>query len=156
LDLRRVGQLFAALAVLALAAVTAVTFVAAAHRNGQVSALRNRGVPVRFAITGCRGLLGGSGSNVAGFSCTGSYRLGGHRYEEPLPGDSYYTPGTVLPAVAVPGDPALVTTAAILSGEHTSGKVYVLPAVLLAVLVLALAVVVLTARRARRPPLAPA
>ena len=35
--------------------------------------------------------------------------------------------------MAVPGDPALLSTAGAVAAEHASGEVYILPAVLLAV-----------------------
>jgi hypothetical protein len=96
------------------------------------------------------GELGGSGSNPAGYSCRGSFTLDGRRYNEPIPGNSLHPPGAVLRAVAVPGDPALVITARMLDGEHTSGKVFILPAVLLVVLALVVGLLVRRRRRIRR------
>lgn len=133
-DPRRLVRGSAAVAVLAVAALVIVLFVAGARKNAQVTRLRRQGVPVTVTITGCQGELGGSGSNAAGFACWGAYRLGGRRYVEPIPGDTRYDPGTSVRAVAVPGDPQLVAPASTVANERATAGVYVLPAVLLAVL----------------------
>ena len=143
-----------------LAVVTIVLFVAAAHRNAQVDALHTRGVPVVVTVTGCLGELGGSGSNAAGYTCRGAFTLAGHRYNEVIPGDTLRPPGTTVRAVTVPGDPALLTTAAAAARDRATWRVYVLPGVLAAVLVLLSAGVLTLARRGRatalwRPSLNP-
>jgi hypothetical protein len=130
------------LILITLAVVVVVLFVAAFHKNNQISRLHRDGVPVAIRVTRCRGLLGGSGSNAAGYACQGSFTLVGHRYTEGIPGDSLHPPGTMLRGVAVPGDPALVTTAGALEGEHVSSRVFILPAALLVVLVLLVGTVV--------------
>ncbi len=150
LDTRLVGRVIGALLLVALAAAVVIFFVAGLHKNTQISQLRQHGVPVRFTVSGCMGLLGGSGSNAAGYACRGSFTLDGHRDNEPIPGNSLHPPGTVLRAVAVPGDPALVITVRMLDGEHTSGTVFILPAVLLVVLALLVGALVLRRRRIRR------
>ena len=104
---------------------------------------------MRVTITSCQGLLGGSGSNGAGYACRGTYVLGGHRYNEQLPGTALHAPGTVIRAVAVPGDPALVSPVSVIDAEHSSATVFILPAVLLVLLVALLAVVLLRRRRAK-------
>ena len=150
MDVRLVGRVVLALCLVALAVTVVIFFVAGVHKNSQITSLRQHGVPVRFTVSGCLGLLGGSGSNEAGYSCRGSFTLAGHRYDEPIPGNTLHPPGTVLRAVTVPGDPALVTTARMLDGEHTSAKVFILPVVLLVVLAL-LVGALLRRRRHRRP-----
>jgi hypothetical protein len=150
LDARLVGRVVGVLLLVALALAVVIFFVAGLHKNTQISQLRQHGVPVRFTVTGCIGQLGGSGSNAAGYSCRGSFTLDGRRYNEPIPGNSLHPPGAVLQAVAVPGDPALVITARMLDGEHTSGSVFILPAVLLVVLALVVGVLVRRRRHLRR------
>jgi hypothetical protein len=98
-------------------------------------------------VTSCQGLLGGSGSNGAGYACRGSYRLHGTSYNEQLPGTTLHAPGTVVPALAVPGDPALVSPVSVVDAEHSSATVYILPAVFLVLFVVILAVVLLRRRR---------
>jgi hypothetical protein len=149
-DARRLRAVAAAVCVLALAAATVALFVAGAHKNAQISNLREHGVPITMSVTGCMGLLGGSGSNVAGYACRGTFTLDGRRYDEAIPGNVLRPPGSTVAAVTVPGDPHLVATADQLAAEHPSARVYILPAVLLVILVALVGIVVLR-RRARRP-----
>ena len=88
-----------------------------------------------MTVTSCIGLLGGSGANPAGYSCHGTFTLGGHTYDDQIPGNTLYGPGTRSPASPWPSDPALFTTPAILATQHPSGRRYVVPVVLTVVLV---------------------
>jgi hypothetical protein len=92
--------------------------------------------------------LGGSGSNPVGYSCWGSFTLDGRTYRDGIPGTSLLAPGRHLRVLTVPGDPALVDTPQALANEHPTATVYLLPAVLLAVL----AFIVLVRRGGRRQP----
>jgi hypothetical protein len=145
---RRIGQVGIGIVLATLAILAIIFTIVGVHTNQQDDRLHNDGVPVSFTVTGCLGLLGGSGSNAAGYSCHGTYTLDGHRYSVPLPGNSFHRPGSTVPAIAVPGDPALVSPASIVANEHSSAGVFVLPAVL-AVLLLALVVLLLVLRRRR-------
>lgn len=131
-----VVRVVVAVVLVGLTALTVGLFIAGVHRNSQIDNLRQHGVPVQVSVTGCMGLLGGSGSNAAGYSCKVVLESGGHRYVDALPGDSFYQPGTVLHAVTVAGDPSLITLASTVSGEHASGRVFILPTILLVLLVL--------------------
>jgi hypothetical protein len=150
-DTRRVGRVIVGILMVALAVLVVGLFLSGAHKNAQITKLHQDGVPVTITVSGCEGLLGGSGSNAAGYTCRGSFTLDGRRDNEAIPGDTLHPPGTRLRGVSVPGDPALVTTAGALAGEQSSGKVFILPAVLLAVLVLAAGTLVIR-RRSRRGP----
>ena len=86
-------------------AASVALYVAGARKNAQIADLRQHGVPVEVTITGCQGLLGGSGSNAAGYACRGTFTLDGRRDDEALPGNTLLSPGTKVRAVAVPGDP---------------------------------------------------
>jgi hypothetical protein len=147
-DRRRIGQVGLGIVLATLAILAIIFTIVGVHTNQQDDRLHNDGVPVSFTVTGCLGLLGGSGSNAAGYSCHGTYTLDGHRYFVPLPGDSFHRPGSTVPAIAVPGDPALVSPASIVATEHSSAGVFVLPAVL-AVVLLALVALLLVLRRRR-------
>jgi hypothetical protein len=116
---------------------SAVLFVAGAHQNAQITALKNDGVQVVETVTACQGLLGGSGSNAAGYSCRGTLSVGGHVYRDPVPGTSLYAPGTKLVIVVDLADPGLVSSVGDLKKEHASADVFILPSILL-VLLLAL------------------
>ena len=134
----------------ALLGLTVAFAVIGQHKNQQIDELRQQGVPVTVTVTMCQELLGGSGSNGAGFACTGTYSLDGHRYSESLPGTAGHAPGATVAGVAVPSDPTLLSTAQIVQSEHTSWNVYVLPAVFFALFLLVIAAVVLQRRRRRR------
>ncbi len=149
-DGRRVAQVAIGIVLATLAVLAIVFTVAAVHTNQQDDRLHDDGVPVTFTVTGCLGLLGGSGSNAAGYSCHGTYTLDGHRYAEPLPGNDFHRPGSTVPAVAVPGDPALVSPAAMVATEHSSASAFVLPAILAAALVLLVALLLVLRRRRQR------
>ena len=127
-----------------------IVFIAVGiNKNDQINELRGQGVPVTFVVSKCVGQLGGSGSNVAGYACQGSYRIDGRSYSENLPGSSYYPPGTPVAAVSVRSDPTLLSTPAIVRSDRASENVFILPAVLLGVSAL-LSVVVFLRRRQRR------
>ena len=119
-----------------LALLVVVFTVVGVHQNQQDDRLHNQGVPVTFTVSGCLGLLGGSGSNAAGYSCRGSYTLDGHRYSERLPGNDLHPPGTSVAAIAVPGDPALVAPEAMVRTEHSSNGVFLVPLILFVILAL--------------------
>lgn len=146
-DRRRLARVAAVVLVVGLAAASVAFYVAGAHKNAQIADLRRHGVRVEVTITGCSGLLGGSGSNNAGYTCKGAFTLDGRRNVETIPGDVFYPPGHRIPSVAVPGDPALVTPATMLATEHTSNNVYILPSVLAGLDLIALAALVAWARR---------
>jgi hypothetical protein len=144
---RRVGQVAIGIALVTLLVLTIVFTVVGIHTNQQNDRLHSDGVPVTFTVTGCLGLLGGSGSNAAGYSCHGTYALDGKTYSEQLPGDSFHRPGSTVPAVAVPGDPALVSPASIVATEHSSASVFVLPIILFIVLLVLVALLLVLRRR---------
>jgi hypothetical protein len=156
-DVRRAGRVIGALCLAALAVVAVVLLVAGIHKNAQINALREHGVDVTVTVSGCLGLLGGSGSNAAGYACTGTFMLQGHRYSESIPGNGIRNPGTKVPAVAVPGDPPLLDTRHAVANEHTSSGVFIVPTILLVVLVLLVGGLVFRRRRMRGaiPPLRP-
>jgi hypothetical protein len=148
-DSRRILRAVGAAGLVVMVVLVTVLFVSGVRKNAQIDALRQRGVPVAFTVSGCTGLLGGSGSNAAGYTCRGTFVLDGRRYRERIPGDTLYRPGTTLSAVTVPGDPALLATTTALASERASARVFILPTVLLvATTATAGAVVVRTRRRA--------
>jgi hypothetical protein len=149
IDGRRVVVVVVGIVLVALVILVVVFTAIGVHKNRQIDQLHDRGVAVTVTITSCQGLLGGSGSNGAGYSCRGTYELGGRRYNELLPGTALHAPGTTIPSVAVPGDPALISPKSIVDSEHSSNSVYILPGLLLLVLV---AIVGVLAVRARKVP----
>ena len=146
-DTRRVGRVLLVLGLVTLAVLVVVFSVAGAHRNSQVSSLRNQGVTAEMTVTACAVLIGGSGSTPAGDACRGTFTLGGHRYSEAIPGSAEYTTGQSLRIRVVPGDPALLSPAQIVRTERSSWTVFVLPAILFLVLLLVLIGLVVERRR---------
>jgi hypothetical protein len=133
-DLRRIGRTAMAVGLIGLAVAVALLFFDGARRNDQLTRLHNDGVPVTAVVSSCRGLLGGSGSNPAGYACRGSYSLGGHQYSEVLPGNALIGPGTAVRLVAVPGDLGHLYTVGDAASAHPSWNVYILPTVLVVLL----------------------
>jgi hypothetical protein len=135
-DVRRLGQVVVGLCLLALLVLVIVFTIAGVQKNSQINSLRHNGTRITVTVSSCTSLMGGSGSNLVGDSCAGTFAIDGHRYTENIPGTALRTIGSSLPAVVVPTDPALLSPVTILAGEHTSWKVFILPAVLLAALAL--------------------
>jgi len=154
-DVRLVGRIIFGLCLVGLTVLTVILFVTGVHKNEQINRLRQQGVRVTTTVSGCQGLLGGSGSNAAGYSCTGTFRFDGHRYTVSIPGSALYRPGTKIRGVADPGDWGLFSTVSILATEHSSGRVFVLPTILLVLLVLMVVAALVLRRRSRRKEPAP-
>jgi hypothetical protein len=150
-DSRRVARVLGVAVAVAVFALAVALVVVGANKNAQISALRSHGVRVEVTVSSCLGLLGGSGSNQAGYACRGTFRFAGRSYDEAIPGDTDYAPGAQLIVVAASTDPALIGLPSVVAHERTSLSVYVVPAVLLVVL-LAWGVVIGRRRgRARSP-----
>jgi uncharacterized membrane protein len=146
-DTRRLGHIVVWIILVTLAVLVVVFSIVGVHKNQQDDRLHNDGVPVSFTVSACTGLVGGSGSNPVGYVCHGSYMLNRHTYSEQLPGNDFHRPGSTVPAIAVPGDPALVSPAAMVATEHSSRGVFVVPVILFVFLVLLVALVLLRHRR---------
>jgi hypothetical protein len=150
-DARRAAQVVIGLVLVTLAALGIVFIVVGIDKNDQINELKDQGVPVTYVVSKCLGLLGGSGSNGAGYACQGSYAVDGRRYFENLPGSTLYAPGVRVKAISVRSDPTLLSTPAILKSERASASVFILPAVLLGLCALLVLVVLVRRRRGPRP-----
>jgi hypothetical protein len=148
-DVRRVGQVVIGICLVGVAVLAVIQLVAGFQKNAQINSLRNNGVPVQIRVSGCMGLLGGSGSNAAGYECRGTFTLDGRTYTENLPGNTLLTPGTTLQGVSVPGDPALVSTRGIVAASHPSWTVFTVPVILFALLAAILGLLFVRRRRVR-------
>ncbi len=132
-DTARAARAAVALGLVVLVVVAAVLFVAGYRKNNQIDELRAHGVPVELTVTGCLGLMGGSGSNLAGDDCSGTYVYGGRTYTEDIPGNTLRATGSKLRGVVVSNDPALFSTPSTVAAEHPSASVYIAPVVLIIV-----------------------
>ncbi|MGD0881498.1 MAG: hypothetical protein ABSB09_08020 [Acidimicrobiales bacterium] len=132
-DTARAARVAVVLAVVALVVVAGVLLVAGYRKNSQIDELRAHGVPVELTVTGCYALMGGSGSNAAGYDCSGTYVYGGRTYTEDIPGNTLHPTGSTVRGVVGSSDPALFSTPSTVAGEHPSVSVYIAPAVLVVV-----------------------
>ncbi len=146
-DARKAARVVVGVVLATLAALGILFLVVGINKNNQINELRTQGVPVTYVVSKCLGLLGGSGSNAAGYACQGSYVINHHRYFENLPGTANHAPGTVVAAVSVPSDPTLLSTPGIVASEKASWTVFILPIVLWAAFALLLAVVLIRRRK---------
>ncbi len=149
-NVRRIVPYLIGAGLVALVVSIVALTVAGVEKNDQVNQLRHHGVVVEATVAGCIGLMGGSGSNLAGYSCRASFTLDGHRYDESLAGNPTPVTGAKFRAVTVPGDPALLATVAAVAGEQASWRVFILPGVLLIVLALTTAALLLHRGRRRK------
>lgn len=139
-DAHRVGAVISSLCVALLSATVVVLVLSGIDKNDQINELRSQGVPVEVTISHCLGLMGGSGSNSAGYSCKGFFILDGRRHSDQIPGTALHPVGSRFRAVAVPGDPGIVSTPQAIASEHASWTVFIVPSLLVVVLGLFLAV----------------
>jgi hypothetical protein len=146
-NLAKLRQVITIVILAALAILSIVFFFGGAHTNSQITSLREHGVPITAKATTCEGLLGGSGSNAAGYICKGEFTLNGKHYNEPLPGSTFERPGTPVKEISLPSDPGLLETPSQVATDRASNKVYVLPIILLAAFLVFGAAVVLHTRR---------
>ena len=121
------------------------------EKNAQITRLRNQAVPVEVTVSGCIGLMGGSGSNVAGYACRGEFTLAGHRYREAIPGTRSLSRNENPSGRSAAGPGTRVNTPVLLlEPEQASEKVFLLPAVLLALLGVFVAALALKRENLRR------
>jgi hypothetical protein len=148
IDTRRAARAVIAVTLAGLAVLTVVLFVAGFQKNAQQSSLAARGVPVTVTVTTCLAEMGGSGSNLAGYACTGTYTVDGRRYTESIPGNALHTAGSTVQGITVPGNPALLSTPDIVRSQKASWTVFIVPTLLLIVLVGSIALLLVRRRRA--------
>lgn len=149
-DIRRTGRGVAWVCAALLVAIGVVLLVSGLHTNDQINRLHDDGVPVSVTVSGCIGLMGGTGAQVAGYSCNGSYTLDGTKYLQTIPGMTFHEPGSTIGGIAVPGDPKLLSTPDQVARQHASWRVLLVPVLLFAVAVVTV-VALLRGRRRRAP-----
>jgi hypothetical protein len=150
-DVRRTGQVVLAVILIALTVIGVILLIAGIRNNHQADALRQRGVPVAVTVTHCLELMGGTGAQGAGYSCTGTYEVDGRHYRQEIPGLSFHSVGSSVAGVADPADPKLLSTPAQLAHQHSSWRVFILPGVLLLVVVVVIGFLILRRSKAAAP-----
>jgi hypothetical protein len=132
-----------------------VSFVSAANDNSRIDRLKNHGVPVVVTITNCVGNIGGSGSNAAGYSCHGTYRVDDTRYQEIIGSKTTFSAaGTTVHGVADPAHPGTVELASAVASSTSSPSAFVVPS-LLALLLIIVVLLVLRRHRSSRSRTSP-
>jgi hypothetical protein len=135
-DIKATGRVVVAVCLATLVVLAVVFLVVGLHTNSQINRLHSQGQPVTVTVTHCTGLMGGTGSQGAGYSCTGTYVVGGTRYLQTIPGTAEFYPlGSTIQGVVVPSDPKLLSTRAQVAAQHASAHVFILPAILFLVAV---------------------
>ncbi len=147
-DPRKVGRVVVALVIAALGGVIIFLVAAGVNKNEQITELHDHAMAVTITVKSCLGELGGSGSNVAGYTCTGDYKVGGVVHVVTVPGNVWLAPGERLRGVAAREDPSLFTLASDLRHEQASWRVLLAPLAL--AILLAGLLVALRSRSARR------
>jgi len=138
-------------ALVIFAAITIISFISAANDNARIDRLQTHGISTIVTVDNCVGNLGGSGSNIVNYTCSGDYRVVGVAYREVIVGQlNYLAPGTLVRAIVDPSHPGSVELRSVLARSSTSSSVYVAPSILALVLVVLVAGYV---RLLRRKPL---
>ena len=144
---RRFWSIAGAVFLTVFAVAIIVSFISAMNDNARVDRMKNHGVSVVVTVTSCVGNLGGSGSNAAGYTCRGSYRVHGVRYQEVIASKSTLSAtGTRLAGVADPSRLSTVELASAVAASAASDSVYVVPS-LLALLCVILSVTLVSRTR---------
>lgn len=146
---RRVVAVLGVICVVGLIVLTAAVAISDALANARTARLRAHGVPVTVTATGCLAISSGVGMGIEYWRCRGSYTMGQHTYVEVIGGQrGLLERGQRIEAVAVPGDPSLVSVPAALEQRRSYTLAEVLGGVT-AALMLGGAGLALTARRRR-------
>ena len=114
-----------------LAVVVTVSFISATNDNARIDRLKTHGVSVTVTVTNCVGNIGGSGSNAAGYTCQGEYRINGVRYHEVIGSKtSMSDPGSKVRGVVDPARPSTIELASAVASSSASPSVYLVPGLL--------------------------
>jgi len=111
--------------------VVCVVGITSMNNASRIERLRTHGISVEARITNCSGLIGGSGSNSAGYTCTASYRIGTETFHSVVGGLSTFQPtGTSTSVVADPNNHGAIELASVAKSDQFSITSVILPAVL--------------------------
>jgi hypothetical protein len=115
----------------ALVVIVIVSFISAMNDHARIDRLKSHGIPVTVTVTNCEGNIGGSGSNAAGYTCRGQYRVNGMHYQEIIGSKTTFSaPGSTARAVADPDRPSTIELASAVASSSASLSVYWVPGIL--------------------------
>jgi hypothetical protein len=133
---RRFWLVAASVSLLVFAAFVVVSFLSAANDNARIDRLQSHGIAVSVTVTNCIGNIGGSGSNVSGYTCRGDYSLGGTTYNEIIGSMSTLAvSGAKIRGVVDPSHHGTVELLAAVRRSSASSVRYVVPGLLSVVLI---------------------
>lgn len=148
---RLILQILAALVTASLAVFAAGLAVSAHARNHQRAELTGQGVRVQATVTDCVAISDGVGQAIQGYTCHGRYSLGGETLPAVIHGPDLRRPtGSTVEAVAVPGDPSLLTAVGSVRQPEGWWGAYGATAVLAVLAALVLAAATVLSFRTRR------
>jgi hypothetical protein len=131
------------------AVAIALSFASTLNDHSRVDRMKADGVPVSVTIANCVGNMGGSGSNVAGYVCRGTYAIEGVKYNEIISSmTTFASPGARVSAIADPSQHGYVALASAIRHASSSSAAFVVLIILTVVLILLAA---LLFRLTRRP-----
>lgn len=134
---RRFWLRAATLGLVIFALALALSFASTLNDHSRVDRMRAHGVPVTVIVTTCVGNMGGSGSNVAGYVCRGTYTLDGVKYNEIISSmTTFASPGSRVYAVADPSQHGYVALATAIRNASSSSAAFAVLIVLTALLLL--------------------
>lgn len=140
-----------ALGLLIVAVAVTISFVSASNDNARIDRMKSHGISVTVTVVSCIGNLGGSGSNGAGYSCRGNYRVDGTTYHEPIGSmTKFSSPGTTVSGVVDPTRYGTVVLSSAIRSSSTSNGVYLAPGLLAAAFILLALFYVRVVQRSRR------
>jgi hypothetical protein len=132
----RVLRILAAICLLALVGAEIAVLVTVTNDRSLADKVRRHGVPVTAAVTGCLQISSGIGMGVEYWQCRATYSLDGRSYNEVIRGSrSVLEVRDRVPAVAVPGDPGLLSTPQSAAHQQSLWHTYLTPIILGAVIV---------------------
>jgi len=138
-DAGRVIRIFLALCLLSTVVLAAVLTASAAGDDDRLNTLRHHGVPVVVTVTDCLGVGASINIGVQYWQCHGDYTLAGRKFHEVIGGNrAQLDAGSQIQAVAVAGQPSLLSTTASIGPGHSLWAPFVTPVILWGAVVLAL------------------
>jgi len=91
------------------------------QNNARLTRLQHHGIMTQVTIRSCIGNLGGSGSNAAGFTCTGTYLVDGIHEVVTVNGlVTFQAPGSKVTGVVDPSNLSYVATATSVAHDRTT------------------------------------
>jgi hypothetical protein len=145
---RRFWVRAATLGLVIFAVAIALSFASTLNDHARIDRMKSHGVPVAVTITDCVGNMGGSGSNVAGYVCRGTYRVAGVKYNEIISSmTTFASPGARVQAIADPSQHGYVALASAIRHTTSSSAAFVVLSILAAVFVVLAALLFRLRRR---------